>query len=155
MINIICAVRRPLPIRFASPGHDFIDGVLNMGGSGEGGGTGNDMAPWSSCMCCIYVTKWQLCIVVWRQYGLSLIYVLLCEDYMYCCIKLLYDLFWRLPMLGGSQNRGYIKTISSSVNRGIYGHVARAPGGPHYIPRLRVYSSVLYSSVASILNWGI
>jgi hypothetical protein len=55
-------------------------------------------------------------------------------------------------MLGGSQNRGYIKTISSSVNRGIYGHVARAPGGPHYIPRLRVYSSVLYSSVASILN---
>jgi hypothetical protein len=45
MINIICTVRRPLPIQFASPGHDFIDGVLNMGGSGEGGGTGNDMAP--------------------------------------------------------------------------------------------------------------
>jgi hypothetical protein len=31
---------------------DFIDRVLNMGGSGEGGsgGTGNDAVPWSSCM---------------------------------------------------------------------------------------------------------
>jgi hypothetical protein len=31
----------------SSVGHDFVDGVLNMGGSGEGkgGGTGNDTAP--------------------------------------------------------------------------------------------------------------
>jgi hypothetical protein len=40
----IYVFKRPL-----SAGHDFIDGVLNMGGSsegeGEGGGTGNDVAP--------------------------------------------------------------------------------------------------------------
>jgi hypothetical protein len=36
----------------SSVGRDFVDGVLNMGGSdeGEGGGTSNDVAPWLSCM---------------------------------------------------------------------------------------------------------
>jgi hypothetical protein len=29
----------------SSVGRDFVDGILNMGGSGEGGGTGNDAAP--------------------------------------------------------------------------------------------------------------
>jgi hypothetical protein len=28
-----------------SVGRDFVDGVLNLGGSGEGGGTGNDAVP--------------------------------------------------------------------------------------------------------------
>jgi hypothetical protein len=45
----------------SSAGRDFIDTVLNMGGSDEGygGGTGNDAASWSSCgMWCICVVKW-------------------------------------------------------------------------------------------------
>jgi hypothetical protein len=29
----------------SSAAHDMVDGVLNMGGFGEGGGTGNDVAP--------------------------------------------------------------------------------------------------------------
>jgi hypothetical protein len=29
----------------SSVGRDFVDGILNMGGSGEGGGTDNDAAP--------------------------------------------------------------------------------------------------------------
>jgi hypothetical protein len=68
---------------------------------------------------------------------------------MSCCIKtigiaiyfLLYDLFRRLPIQRGNQNKGYIKnqytpqlieehmTLYSSVNRGICGHMARAWGG--------------------------
>jgi hypothetical protein len=83
MINVICVVRRPLPIQSApqhsrrsiganveriayssiyvfkrpslSVGRDFIVGILNMGGSGEGegGGTGNNVAaPWLSCVIC-------------------------------------------------------------------------------------------------------
>jgi hypothetical protein len=63
---------------------EFVNGVLNMGGSsegeGKGGGTGNNVAPWSSCMSC--------CVLVWRLCRF------LCEDYadfcvktMYCCVK--------------------------------------------------------------------
>jgi hypothetical protein len=60
---------------------------------------------------------------------------------MHCYINLLYDLFWRLPIMGGSQNRDYIKNqyiprlteermgLYSSINREIYGHVVRAWGG--------------------------
>jgi hypothetical protein len=103
----------------SSAGRDFIDGVLNMGGSGEGegerGGTSNDTTFWSSCMsCCALV--WRLCgflcedyVLLCEDYGFSLIYVLLCQNYMYCCINLLYDLFWRPPIQGGSRNRDYIK----------------------------------------------
>jgi hypothetical protein len=104
--------------------HDFADTVLNMGGSDEGdsGGIGNDAAPWSSCaMCCICVIKW------WRT--------------MYCCVKTIWivvviymswtsivivllsvcALFWKLPIRGGSQNKGYIKKpIYCLVNRGTY-----------------------------------
>jgi hypothetical protein len=70
--------------------HDFVDGVLNIGGSGEGedGGTDNDVTPWSSCMWCICIIKRWLCIIVWRLYELSLIYILLCEYYMHCYIIL-------------------------------------------------------------------
>jgi hypothetical protein len=37
---------------FLSVGRDFTDGVFNIGGYGEGkgGGTGNDVTPWSSYM---------------------------------------------------------------------------------------------------------
>jgi hypothetical protein len=63
---------------------DFVDGVLNMGGSdeGEGGGTGNDAAPWSSYMsCCVLV--WRLCKFLCEDY------VLLCEDYIFLFIYVL------------------------------------------------------------------
>jgi hypothetical protein len=82
---------------------------------------------------------------------------------------LLYALFWRLPIWGGSQNRGYIKKpIYSSIDRGIYGHVAEAQGGG--VPSIfigytfiflgtkeysDIYLSVLYSSVAFSVNHGI
>jgi hypothetical protein len=101
----------------SSAGLDFIDRVLNLGGSGEGegGGTSNDAAPWLSCMsCCVLV--WILCrflcedyVLLCEDYGFSLIYALLCQTYMYYYINLLYDLFWRLPIWGGRQNMDYIK----------------------------------------------
>jgi hypothetical protein len=109
-----------------SAGRDFIDGVLTMEGSGEGegGGTSNDAAPWLSCMWCICVVKWWLCIVMWRLYKLSLIYVFLCEYYMYYCINQLYDLFWRLSIRAAKIRVIYIyKLISYLVNRGTYGHI--------------------------------
>jgi hypothetical protein len=73
-------------------------------------------------------------------------------------------------------------TLHSSINREIYGHVVRAPGGSQYIPRLciteeyihwlhvtdeyififfstdeysSIYSWALYSSVALSVNRGI
>jgi hypothetical protein len=59
-----------------------------------------------------------------------------CHFFLFvCCIC---APFWRLPIRGGSQNRDYIKnqyipqliekhmSLYSSVNRGIYEHVARA-----------------------------
>jgi hypothetical protein len=101
----------------------FVNGVLNIGGSGEGegGGTDNDVAPWSSCMWCICVIKRRLCIVVWRLYGLSLIYILLSEYYMHC-----YIIFCCMICFGGSssgeanKNELYKKIIYYSVNRGTY-----------------------------------
>jgi hypothetical protein len=40
-------------LELQSVGRDFIDGVLNMGGSGEGGGISNDAAvSLSSCAIC-------------------------------------------------------------------------------------------------------
>jgi hypothetical protein len=52
---IIYVFKRPS----SSTGGEFIDRVLNMGGSsdGKGGGTDNDMAPLSSCMSCTCVVK--------------------------------------------------------------------------------------------------
>jgi hypothetical protein len=44
---------------------NFIDAVLNVGGSGEGegGGTDNDAAPWRLVYCCDdYVLFWWVCI---------------------------------------------------------------------------------------------
>jgi hypothetical protein len=83
--------------------------------------TGNNTVPWSSYMWCICIVKQWLCIIVWRLYELLLIYVLLCEDYMYCYINLLYDLFWRLSIRGQTKQGLYKKSISFSVNRGTYG----------------------------------
>jgi hypothetical protein len=106
----------------SSTGRDFIDAVLNMGGSdeGDGGGTSNETAPWSSCdMWCIHDVKW-LCIVLntmnchWFMYLETWIA-------MYCCHSSICDMFLRLPIRGGSQNRDYIKNIIYSlVNRGTY-----------------------------------
>jgi hypothetical protein len=60
-----------------------------------------------------------------------------CFAVLSCCIC---ALFWRLTIPGGSQNRDYIKNqyiprltdehmfVYFSINRGIYGHVARARG---------------------------
>jgi hypothetical protein len=48
-------------------------------------------------------------VLLCEDYGFSLIYILLCQNFMYCCINLLYDLFWRLPIRGGRQHRDYIK----------------------------------------------
>jgi hypothetical protein len=100
----------------SSAGCHFAGGVLNMGGSGEdeGGGTGNDAAPWLSCMPC--------CVLVWKLCGFLLIYVLLYQNYMDCCILLLYDQY--IPRLIEERMGLY-----SSVNQGIYGYVAGAPGG--------------------------
>jgi hypothetical protein len=53
--------------RHSSAGPDFINRVLNMGGSseGKGSGTGNDAPSWSSCAICdVFVVKRWLCIVV-------------------------------------------------------------------------------------------
>jgi hypothetical protein len=94
---------------------------------------------------------------------------------MYCCVKTIWivvDLsccVWRLYVLlcksayatcfGGSPFGEAVKTCiiytknptDSSINRGIYGHVARAHrgAGPHYIRRLRVTEEyiLIYSSV--------
>jgi hypothetical protein len=92
----------------SSVGRGFANTVLNMGGFGEGygGDTGNDATPWSSCgMWCICVVKRWLCIVVWRLYELSLIYVLLCENYIYCCVNMLY-----MTCFEGSPSREVVKT---------------------------------------------
>jgi hypothetical protein len=114
----------------SSVGRDYINGVLNMEWSGEGGGTSNDAAPWSSCMsCCVLV--WRLCkflcednVLLCEDYRFSLIYALLCQNYMYCCINLLYGLFWRVPMRGGIQNKDYIKKlVDSLINRVTYGPI--------------------------------
>jgi hypothetical protein len=105
---------------------DFIDGVLNIGGSseGDGGGTDNDALPWSNCV------MWCICVIKF-----------ICIDMYMMYVWYVFPLFWRIPIRGGSKNRGYIKsryipllteermTLYSSVNRGIYGHVAEAWGG--------------------------
>jgi hypothetical protein len=77
----------------------------------------------------------------------------------------MYDLFWRLFVWGGSQNKGYIKNqyLCQLIEEYIDTWSEHARGeGPHYIPRLRVtdeysgiYSSALYSSVASSVKRGI
>jgi hypothetical protein len=107
----------------SSVGRDFVDSVLNMGGSGEGdgGGTGNDAAPWSSCaMWYICVVKqWLLCIFVKTIWIVVVIYM----SWTWIVIVLLSvcALFWWLPIQGSNQNWGYIKNpIYSSVNRGTY-----------------------------------
>jgi hypothetical protein len=80
------------------------------------------------CMSCVFMSR--LCgflcedyVLLCKDYEFSLIYILLCD----CCILfLLYALFWKLPISGGIQNRGYIKkliyslVIYSLVNQRIY-----------------------------------
>jgi hypothetical protein len=84
----------------SSTGRDFVDGVLNMGGSDEdeGGGSGYDAAPWSSCMSynrpCVktmWIFVWRLCIVVWRLR--TFVDLCLIMWYIYCCI-----IFYCMPV---------------------------------------------------------
>jgi hypothetical protein len=100
----------------------FIDEVLNLGGSCDCEGGGNDpMAPWSSCATYVMYLHLKMMIMYYcEHYELSLLYIYVCVSvcmYIYwtsiiivllfaCCIC---DLFWRLPIRGGSQNRDYIK----------------------------------------------
>jgi hypothetical protein len=74
---------------------------------------------------------------------------------MSCCVIyillynfLLYGLFWRPPIWGRSQKKGYIKNqyipqlneermaLYSSVNQGMYGHMARAQEGRGRVPSI-------------------
>jgi hypothetical protein len=108
-------------------------------------------------------------------------YVLFCENYMDChcdlyvlnlncyCFALCMCLVLEAPHLGRQPKQGlYKKPIYSSIDRGIYGHVAEAQGGG--VPSIfigytfiflgtkeysDIYLSVLYSSVAFSVNCGI
>jgi hypothetical protein len=65
-----------------------------MGGSDEdeGAGIGNDAAPWSELyvlLCPCVKTMQILC----EDYEFLLIYILLCQNYMYCYVNLLDELY--------------------------------------------------------------
>jgi hypothetical protein len=79
--------------------HNFIDWVLNMGGSGEGDGSGtsNDAVSWSS------YAMWYICVI---KRWLCMYY---CEDYMDCCDIYVWNCMWCIcdlykPYFGGSSS---------------------------------------------------
>jgi hypothetical protein len=137
------SVTRPFVFKWpsSSVGHDFIDAVLNVVGSGEGddGGIGNAEVSW-----------WVMLYVMYLCHKMKTMYY--CEDYMdchwficlelelllFCCLNLLY-----VPYFGGSPSGEAAKTwiiyiknqyiprlteehiiFCFSVNRVLYGHVA-------------------------------